>query len=85
MTVNPGFAGQTLIPGTLDKIIELSELIDREGLEIEIEVDGNVSWEYIPKMIEAGARILVAGNSSLFEEGEPLHTNIERLYKLIGR
>jgi len=36
-------------------------------------------------MVEAGARILVAGSSSLFEEGTVLEANIERLYKLIGR
>jgi pentose-5-phosphate-3-epimerase len=85
MTVNPGYAGQKLIPRTIDKIRQLSELIASEGLDIEIEVDGNVSWQNIPLMIEAGARILVAGTSSLFESGSELGHNIERLYRLIGR
>jgi len=85
MTVNPGYAGQKLIPQTIDKISTLSGIIEKEGLDIEIEVDGNVSWRNIPCMIDAGARILVAGSSSLFEKGKPLAANIERLYALIGR
>lgn len=85
MTVNPGYAGQKLIPQTIDKIKQLAGIIIKEGLEIEIEVDGNVSWQNIPRMIEAGAQILVTGSSSVFETGTRLGANIERLNKLIGR
>ncbi len=85
MTVNSGYAGQKLIPHTIDKVKELTAIIDAERLEIEIEVDGNVSWKNIPLMVEAGARILVAGSSSLFEEGTELEATIGRLYQLIGR
>jgi len=85
MTVNPGYAGQKLIPQTIDKIEELAGTITEERLKIEIEVDGNVSWQNIPRMVEAGAQILVAGSSSLFEAGSELETTIERLHKLIGR
>jgi len=85
MTVNPGYAGQRLIPWTIDKIRELSAIKNRKGLGFEIEVDGNVSWQNIPRLIEAGARVLVAGSSSLFEEGNQLEANIDRLYGLIGR
>jgi ribulose-phosphate 3-epimerase len=81
MTVNPGYSGQKLIPQTIEKIRELSILISREGLPIEIEVDGNVSWENIPIMVEAGADILVAGTSSLFETGGDLRNNIGRIRK----
>jgi pentose-5-phosphate-3-epimerase len=55
------------------------------GPEIEIEVDGNVSWQNIPRMVEEGAQILVADNSSLFETGTGIEANIDRLYELISR
>jgi len=83
MTVNPGYAGQKLIPTALAKIRELADLVAEEGLEVEIEVDGNVSWENIPRMIGAGAQVLVAGSSSLFD-GAGLHENFRRLRALIG-
>ena len=85
MTVNPGYAGQKLIPHTINKIKKLAGIVAEKRLSIEIEVDGNVSWQNIPLMIEAGARILVAGSSSLFQSASPLQANIERLFTLIGR
>jgi ribulose-phosphate 3-epimerase len=85
MGVNPGFAGQKLVPGTLEKIAELAGEIRRGGRPVRIEVDGNVSWENIPRMIEAGADILVAGSSSLFEEGSDLRQNLRRMGALLGR
>lgn len=66
MSVNPGYAGQALVPWTLDKISELRAYREQKGLSFEIEVDGNASWENIPKMVTAGAEIIVAGSSSLF-------------------
>ena len=67
MTVNPGFAGQKLIPGTLDKITRLRRMLDERGYEnVEIEVDGNVSFENAAKMSRAGANIFVAGTSSIY-------------------
>ena len=85
MTVNPGYAGQKLVPNTLRKIRELSDLVAEQGLPIEIEVDGNVSWENVPKMVDAGAEVLVAGSSSLFEKGSDLRENIRRMRQMIGR
>ncbi len=79
MTVNPGYAGQKLISGTIDKIRELSGYIKTNKLKIEIEVDGNVSWKNIPLMLEAGAGILVAGTSSLFDGINPVDENIEKI------
>lgn len=67
MTVNPGYAGQKLIPWTLRSLSWLAETRERSGLRYEIEVDGNVSWDNIPLMLEAGADVLVAGTSSLFD------------------
>ena len=84
MTVNPGHAGQPLIPQTIGKLRNLAGIIETEYPGVQIEVDGNVSWGNIPVMIEAGARILVAGSSSLFEPGSDLSASIDRLYRLIG-
>lgn len=85
MTVNPGYAGQKLVPSTLAKIRVLSDTLAERGLDVEIEVDGNVSWENIPRMIQAGAQVLVAGSSSLFDGKARLEQNIQRLRALMGR
>jgi len=84
MTVNPGYAGQKLVPSTLTKVRELADLVRARGLDVEIEVDGNVSWENIPRMVEAGARVLVAGSSSLFDGKADLAQNLRRMRKLLG-
>lgn len=69
MTVNPGFAGQKLVPQTLKKIKKLREYLDNNGYgNLEIEVDGNVSFENAKLMNEAGANIFVAGTSSIFKK-----------------
>ena len=69
MTVNPGFAGQKLVPQTLQKITEVKEYLKRNGKEnVLIEVDGNVSFENALKMRKAGADIFVAGTSSIFTD-----------------
>lgn len=70
MTVNPGYAGQKIVPQTLEKIRRLRKLLDNSGLEnVEIEVDGNISLENALKTREAGANIFVAGTSLLFCSG----------------
>jgi ribulose-phosphate 3-epimerase len=85
MGVNPGYAGQPLIPETLEKMAALSALVRSRGLPLDIEVDGNVSWDNIPRMIAAGADVLVAGSSSLFDGAADLRSNIRRMKALIGR
>ena len=66
MTVNPGFAGQKLVPNTVDKARRLRKWLDENGHEdIIIETDGNMSNENCRKLYEAGARMFVAGTSSL--------------------
>ncbi len=80
MTVNPGFAGQKLIPQTLDKITRCRRMLDKMGYpEIEIECDGNVSFENARKMSDAGANIFVAGTSSLYMKGSTLDDNIAKM------
>lgn len=67
MTINPGIVGQTLIPGMLDKIADLRQLIAKKGLEVHISIDGNVSFDTAPKMLAAGADFLVCGSWSVFD------------------
>jgi ribulose-phosphate 3-epimerase len=83
MTVSPGYSGQTLIPQTLGKIRDLRDYAVAQGLDIDIQVDGNVSWENIPRMIESGANVLILGTSSIYDGTADLATNIRRLRRLI--
>ena len=65
MTVEPGKGGQTLLPDMLEKIKRLREYIDKEDLEIDIEVDGGINLKTAPEVKKAGANILVAGTAIL--------------------
>lgn len=65
MTVEPGYGGQTLIESTIDKIKELKEYIEKENLELDIQVDGGINLQTNQKVIQAGANILVCGSSIL--------------------
>ncbi len=85
MTVNPGFAGQKLIPSMLDKIKNLRELLNEKGYsEIEIEVDGNVSFDHAKLMYEKGADIYVGGSSSVFSKENSIVENCKRFREIIG-
>ena len=82
MTVNPGFAGQKLVEGSLEKIKRVREYLDKRGLShVEIEVDGNCSFENVPRMYEAGAEIFVTGTSSTFHKDGSVRENTERLLR----
>ncbi len=85
MTVNPGYAGQKLVPSTLGKIADCRKLLEAKGRRIPIEVDGNVSFENIPKMVAAGADILVAGTSSVFSTANSIPRNFERTRETIQK
>ncbi|AKP43535.1 TPA: ribulose-phosphate 3-epimerase [Clostridioides difficile] len=63
MSVNPGFGGQSFIPCVLDKIKELKAIIDSQGLNIDIEVDGGISPKNVAEVVQAGANIIVAGSA----------------------
>lgn len=63
MSVNPGFGGQSFIPGSLEKIRRLRDQISQRGLNIDIQVDGGVTVENAKAVAEAGATILVAGSA----------------------
>ena len=63
MTVNPGYGGQKLIPGCIDKVSEVRAMLDAAGIEAIVEVDGGVNLETAPRLIRAGADMLVAGSA----------------------
>ncbi len=79
MSVNPGFGGQSLIPGALDKLSRLRRMIDDSGRAIALEVDGGINFETAPMAVAAGADVLVAGTAS-FQGGAAAYAdNIARL------
>ena len=73
MAVNPGFGGQSFIEGTFEKIVALKEMMARKNTDALIEVDGGVTLENAPKLIAAGANVLVAGYA-VFGSGNPVGT-----------
>lgn len=73
MSVNPGFGGQHFIPETLMKIRQLKKMIDEKGLKTKIEIDGGVTLDNASAIIEAGADVLVAGNT-VFRSDNPTQT-----------
>ena len=62
MSVNPGFGGQRFIPGALDKIRRLRQMIDARGLAVEIEVDGGIKLDNVAEVCAAGANVIVSGS-----------------------
>ena len=81
MTVNPGFAGQKLCAGALQKIADCRRWL--AGRPVAIEVDGNVSFANIPLMVAAGADELVVGTSSVYSRAGSLEENIRRVREAI--
>ena len=63
MAVNPGFGGQSFIPNSIEKIRRVRTLLDRAGATAPIEIDGGVDLTNAAAVVDAGARILVAGNA----------------------
>lgn len=83
MSVDPGFKGGKLVPSVFNKIRDIRSLVNECGLAIEIAVDGNVSFDNIPKMVAAGADTLVLGSSGLFIKGFNLDASLARLHTVI--
>jgi ribulose-phosphate 3-epimerase len=79
MSVNPGFGGQSFIESQLRKIEAIRKMIDKTGKPIHLEVDGGVDANTAPRVIAAGADVLVAGTATF--RGGPDHyaANIARL------
>jgi ribulose-phosphate 3-epimerase len=73
MSVNPGFGGQSFIPGALDKLRKVRAMIDASGRDIRLEVDGGVKPDNIGAIAAAGADTFVAG-SAIF--GQPDYARV---------
>ena len=83
MTVNPGFGGQTFIESTLDKIARLRTELDKKELTAELEVDGGINIETAPRVVKAGARVLVAG-AAVFGSGKTVKQAVQRIRKSLA-
>lgn len=80
MSVNPGFGGQKFIENTIRKVKRLRKMIDDAGTHTLIEIDGGVQGETAPRLVKAGADVLISG-SYVFKSADP-HATIEALKKL---
>lgn len=83
MAINPGIVGHKIIPGIFKKISDLREKISQAGKKIDIEIDGGVNFESAPKMVKAGATVLVCGTSVIFNKEKPLNVKIKELRGVI--
>jgi ribulose-phosphate 3-epimerase len=83
MSINPGFGGQKFEEVTYQRINKLRQMIDAQGLETRIEIDGGVTDKNIEKLVEAGADTFVAG-SHVFKSQNPTATikNLKTLANL---
>jgi ribulose-phosphate 3-epimerase len=78
MTVNPGYGGQPFIESTLEKIAVLRAEMDKKNLSAELEVDGGINAEVAPRVVRAGARVLVAG-AAVFNSKKTVAQALEEL------
>ena len=84
MTVNPGFAGQKLVPSTVNKVARLRAMLDEKGYSaVGIQVDGNVSFENARLLRAAGADCFVAGTSSVYRHDFAMRDAIRTLREAI--
>jgi ribulose-phosphate 3-epimerase len=70
MSVEPGFGGQSFMPGSLDKVRALRRMIDARGLTTLIEIDGGISSANAREVFDAGVEVLVAG-AAVFGAADP--------------
>ena len=73
MSVNPGFGGQKFIENTIRKTERLKKLIEETGSHALIKIDGGIQAETAPRVVKAGADVLVSG-SYIFKSTDPLST-----------
>ncbi len=78
MTVHPGYGGQPFIEAMLDKVARLRAELDKKGLTAELEVDGGINAEVAPRVVKAGARVLVAG-AAIFSSGQTVAEAIKKI------
>lgn len=84
LTVNPGFAGQKIVKSCIPKVARLEKFLREVGYsELDIQTDGNISFENAKLFGKMGANIFVAGSSSIFD-GNDLRENIRKYRECIG-
>jgi ribulose-phosphate 3-epimerase len=84
MTVNPGFGGQHFIEYTLKKIRQVRKMLDSRNPKCELEVDGGIEARNAPRVVKAGAGVLVAGTAVFGHEGGA-KAGMEALTKSLSR
>lgn len=84
MTVNPGYAGQSLVAATMRKIEDVRKMLEDSGhAAVDIQVDGNVSFKNIPAMVSAGASMLVGGTSSVFHKDYSISQAVHEIRTIV--
>ncbi len=83
MSVNPGYAGQAFIEEVVEKIARVRKMLDERGLTAELEVDGGITPQTAPRVVEAGARVLVAG-SAVFRKDKSVSEAMAELRASFG-
>ncbi|MBI3946892.1 MAG: ribulose-phosphate 3-epimerase [Armatimonadetes bacterium] len=84
MTVEPGFGGQSYIPAMTEKIAAARRLLDEYAPHVELEVDGGINVETARTVVDAGARVLVAGSAVFGHPGGPAR-GVAALREALGR
>lgn len=85
LNVNPGFAGQKIVPHTIGKTARVRKLLDDMGYHnVYIESDGNITFENARKLYNNGSDMFVAGTASIFKGMEHISENIGKLRQSIG-
>jgi ribulose-phosphate 3-epimerase len=80
MTVNPGFSGQSFIPGMVSKVAEVRDMIQSGGFNALIQVDGGITEETLPAVCDAGARVFVAA-TAIFKHPDGIAAGVQALRK----
>jgi ribulose-phosphate 3-epimerase len=75
MSVNPGFSGQAFIESSVGKVTRLRKILDDNKLDIELEADGGINKNTAPKIVKAGASMLVAG-AAVYNSGKSITDSI---------
>jgi ribulose-phosphate 3-epimerase len=78
MAVNPGFGGQTFIEGMVEKIARMRAELDRRGLAAELEIDGGINAKNAPRVVQAGATVLVAG-AAIFNSSQTVAQALKKI------
>ena len=79
MSVEPGFGGQKFMPEVLEKTKAIRDLINKQNLNVDVEIDGGINFENCAEAKNAGANILVSGSTVFKENKGDLKKNIEIL------